>query len=252
MSGQGGWHPDPTGRFGQRWYDGSTWTDHVVSARGEVVTDAVPDTEHPLPPPRPAAVSTPPSPPPPPPATGGPPPPAWIPAGAPAPSGPPALQPAVAYRPGTGLAVGLLGVLLTALSLLAVPWGEGDDSGFTDVSAALRDAGSSAVNDLLLYTYGAWAAFGLLLVSALLVVMACLPLPASAAGNTYARVVGAGVTGLAAMLHGYFLQQLYPGDLAPGVGAWLGLAGFLLSGAGMVVGARRVLLTAGDPAGRRR
>lgn len=248
MSGQGGWHPDPTGRFGQRWYDGSTWTDHVVSARGEVVTDAVPDAQQPLPPPRPAAVSTPP---PPPPTPGALPPPAWIPAGPSGPAGPPGHQSVVAYRPGTGLAVGLLGVLLTVLSLVVVPWGDGDDSAFLDVSGALRDAGSSAVGDVLLYTYGAWAAFVLLLGSALLVVMACLPLPASAAGNTYARVAGAVVTGLAAVLHGYVLQQLFPGDLSPGPGAWLGLAGFLLSGVGMVVGARRVPVTAGDLPGRR-
>lgn len=159
------------------------------------------------------------------------------------------MAPDVAYRPGTGLAVGLLGVLLTVLSLLVVPWGEGDDNNFTDVSGALRDAGSAAVDDVFLYTYGAWAAFALLLVGASLVIMACLPLPASSAGNTYARVIGAIVTGLAAMLHGYFLQQLYPGDLAPELGAWLGLAGFLLSGSGMVIGARRVPITAGDPAG---
>jgi len=248
VSEQGGWHPDPTGRFGQRWFDGSRWTDHVVSARGEVVTDTVPDAEQPLAPPRPVAVSTPP----PPPSTTGAPPPAWIPAGPSGRPGAPGPQPVVAYRPGTGLALGLLGVLLTALSLIVVPWGEGDDNRFTDVSGALRDAGSAAVDDVFLYTYGAWAAFGFLLVGAVLVVMACVPLPASAAGNTYARVLGAGVTGLAAMLHGYFLQQLYPGDLAPELGAWLGLAGFLLSGVGMVVGARRVLLTTGDTAGRPR
>ncbi len=27
-----GWHPDPTGRHDHRWWDGSTWTDHVSDA----------------------------------------------------------------------------------------------------------------------------------------------------------------------------------------------------------------------------
>jgi len=34
----GGWHPDPTGRHQQRWWDGSTWTDQVADD-GAVSTD---------------------------------------------------------------------------------------------------------------------------------------------------------------------------------------------------------------------
>lgn len=143
------------------------------------------------------------------------------------------------YRPGWGLGLGLTGVLLVVLSLLVVPWGDGDASRFTDLSGGLRDAGSEAVDDVFLYAYGAWAGFLLLTLSLVLVLVACLPLPATSAGNTYARVVGAVVTGLAAVLHGYLLQQVYVGDLSPEPGAWLGLVGFVLAGAGMVVGARR-------------
>lgn len=34
----GGWHPDPSGRHEQRYYDGSAWTEHVVDA-GHQSTD---------------------------------------------------------------------------------------------------------------------------------------------------------------------------------------------------------------------
>lgn len=33
------WRPDPTGRHAQRWFDGSTWTDHVADAHGTTATD---------------------------------------------------------------------------------------------------------------------------------------------------------------------------------------------------------------------
>ncbi|EED6225551.1 DUF2510 domain-containing protein, partial [Salmonella enterica subsp. enterica serovar Haifa] len=26
---QAGWHPDPSGQFEQRYWDGATWTEHV-------------------------------------------------------------------------------------------------------------------------------------------------------------------------------------------------------------------------------
>lgn len=38
---EGAWHPDPTGRFAQRYHDGQAWTDHVVDAAGAQQTDAV-------------------------------------------------------------------------------------------------------------------------------------------------------------------------------------------------------------------
>ncbi len=37
----GGWHPDPAGRHEQRYYDGTTWTEHVVDA-GIQSTDPLP------------------------------------------------------------------------------------------------------------------------------------------------------------------------------------------------------------------
>jgi hypothetical protein len=37
------WYPDPTGRFAQRYWDGSGWTDHVATAAGVVEADRVED-----------------------------------------------------------------------------------------------------------------------------------------------------------------------------------------------------------------
>ena len=34
-----GWHPDPTKRHRQRWWDGLHWTEHVISTTGENVVD---------------------------------------------------------------------------------------------------------------------------------------------------------------------------------------------------------------------
>jgi hypothetical protein len=33
------WYPDPSGRFAQRYWDGTTWTPHVASATGEQSAD---------------------------------------------------------------------------------------------------------------------------------------------------------------------------------------------------------------------
>ncbi|MGY6500275.1 MAG: DUF2510 domain-containing protein [Acidimicrobiales bacterium] len=35
----GAWHPDPTGRFAQRYHDGQNWTDHVADAAGTPSSD---------------------------------------------------------------------------------------------------------------------------------------------------------------------------------------------------------------------
>lgn len=35
------WHPDPTGRYAQRYHDGANWTEHVVDAQGVQSTEPV-------------------------------------------------------------------------------------------------------------------------------------------------------------------------------------------------------------------
>ncbi|MBL8775740.1 MAG: DUF2510 domain-containing protein [Acidimicrobiales bacterium] len=49
---QGRWYADPTGRFAQRWWDGSRWTADVVLAGGQQTADPAP---LPDPPPTPPA-----------------------------------------------------------------------------------------------------------------------------------------------------------------------------------------------------
>lgn len=38
-----GWYPDPAGRFSQRYYDGTRWTEHVADASGNQSTEPVSD-----------------------------------------------------------------------------------------------------------------------------------------------------------------------------------------------------------------
>jgi len=42
ISSPAGWHPDPLGRFVQRWWDGSHWTGHVSDATGATAVDPTP------------------------------------------------------------------------------------------------------------------------------------------------------------------------------------------------------------------
>jgi hypothetical protein len=35
------WHPDPTGRHAQRWFDGTVWTEHVADVHGTTSTDPI-------------------------------------------------------------------------------------------------------------------------------------------------------------------------------------------------------------------
>jgi len=38
-AGGGGWYPDPTARYALRYWNGSTWTEHVTSGDGSVRAD---------------------------------------------------------------------------------------------------------------------------------------------------------------------------------------------------------------------
>lgn len=229
-----GWHPDPTHRFGQRYYDGSSWTDHVVGAQGQVVTDPLPPADTPFPPPRPVASA-----PPPPPAGA-------APAFAAVPPTPHATHGhagggQVSYRPGAGLACGVLGLLLLLLGLLALPWADASRSRFTDLSSGVRDAGSDAVDDLALYHYAAWLGFALLVLLLVLVVLSGVPLPRSSAGNSVARVIGALLAGLGLVLHVVTVTHVFRGPATPAFGAWVGAAGYVVLLVAMVLGARRVI-----------
>lgn len=103
------WHPDPTGRFAQRYYDGQRWTAHVAGRDGSQSEDPAP-VDPALPAPgSPQAAAAPPVA-----ATG-------TPAAATAP-------PVAAASPtgtsvvGPGLLVAGLGALLTILAMFALDW----------------------------------------------------------------------------------------------------------------------------------
>lgn len=149
----------------------------------------------------------------------------------------------VRYRPGAGLPVGLAGLALLALSLFAMRWVDGDGGMFGQVSRAIRSAGSARVADPLLFAYGSWGAFALAGLTAVFVLVAGVPLRPTTAGNTVPRVVGAVVAGGSAIVHALFVVDLFAGPVSPQPGAWLGVAGYLLAGAGITLGARRISAT---------
>lgn len=234
LSGTEGWFADPSGRFGRRWFDGAAWTGDVVSADGRVVSDPLPEPGRSHPPsawpetsgsaqgwqqPFPGQSN-------------------WAAPplqqqGAPPPGG-------IRYAPGAGLAVAAVGLILAALSLFALDWADGSDGAFLDLSSRVRDAGSDAVNDNGIYLYAAWLGFVLFGVTVVLTVLAGLPVPPTAAGNRYPRIVCSLVAGLAAVLHTVAVVHVFRGPADPQFGAWLGVGGYLVVIVGMVLGARRV------------
>ncbi len=217
-----GWFADPSGRFGQRWYDGHAWTDQVVAANGTAISDPLPVGGAPFPPPFAGPPAGPPAAPP---AA----PPAWRldrPVGDTAP---------VRLLPGATLGVGLLGVLLVALSLLGVPWTtEGPGAGFLDLHETAREADGSVETVLWLY---AVAGGFLLLAGALVgVVLAGTPLPSRPGAATGWRIVVSAGSALAVVLHTVTVVRVFRGPATPGLGAWLGIVGYFVIVGAMVLG----------------
>ena len=236
-----GWYPDPTGRFGQRWYDGHRWTAQVVAASGSAIEDPLPDGARPFPPPvqqAPAPAAQPPG------VHSGPPH-AAAPAAHPAHASPVAVAPhhggaagAVRLRPGATLAIGLLGVLLVALSLLGVPWStEGSGLSFFDVSEAAREW--SGDGELVIRIYGAFAGFLMLFLALVFVVGAGVPLPRSPAAATINRMLTSFGCSVAVVLHTVTVVRIFRGPASPEIGAWLGVVGYFVIIAAMVVGHHR-------------
>lgn len=210
-----GWFADPTGRFGQRWYDGHAWSDQVVAASGSAISDPLPPGGPPFPPPF---------------------------AGAPAQAHAHAHDPAVPVaaagvrlRPGATLGIGLLGVLLVALSLLGVPWTtEGPGFSFLDLSEASRDADGS--EETVVWAYAVAGGF-LLLAGALVgVVLAGTPLPGRLGAATGWRILASAGCALAVVLHTVTVVRTFRGPASPEIGAWLGVAGYFVIIAAMVIG----------------
>lgn len=192
-----GWYPDPSRRFAVRWYDGQLWTPHVQGPDGRPAHDDLAPQQQPQ---------------------------QQLPH-----------QP-LRYRPGVGLALGLVGLVLVALSLFVLKWVDADKGGFLDLSSALRDASSDPLDQPLAYAFGTWAGFALAGVSAVLVLLAGIPIPATRGPQQVWRIAGAVVAGAGAVLQ-TTLVALFPEVEA---GAWLGVAGFLVVCVGMIAGPHRV------------
>lgn len=231
-----GWFPDPSGRFGQRWYDGHRWSDQVVAANGNAIDDPLPEADRPYPPPMPTQVV------PPPPAQAGPVSPAAVPGLAPRPAVPPHPAPAPwtgaperRLRPGATLGIGLFGLLITALSLFGVPWvSDGPGANFFDISEAARDAAGDG--ELVVRAYGAAGGFVLFVLALGAVVLAGLPAPSRPAAAAVLRVAATGVCGLAAVLHTVTVVRIFRGPASPDIGAWLGTLGYFVAIIGLVIG----------------
>ncbi len=221
-----GWYDDPSGRFGKRWHDGTSWTAQVVGANGTVTTD---------PPQPPASPATP------------------VPA-TPVPITPPlgGWQPepaagnslAVRYRPGAGIIVSVIGLVGVLLSLLVLKWADADRGTWLDLSKTLRqvhDTSHLTTPQLVTVQYGVWGAWALLVATVVLVVLAGIPVPRTRAGNTVWRIAGTIVVGVAAVVQTITITQVFKGSPSPQAGAWIGVAGWLCVGVGLSLGARPTL-----------
>ena len=125
------WHPDPTGRFGQRYFDGSAWTEHVLGASGQTVADPLSQT-YPPPPPGSAVTSI-----------GGP-----AGAGAPVATGP-------RRTSWYGLGVAGVGVLFILLSLFVLNWA--DDTSASDIRSDIPDSLDGVnLEDVITFRYIQW------------------------------------------------------------------------------------------------
>lgn len=141
------------------------------------------------------------------------------------------------YGPGAGLTVGLLGVGCIAISLFGMNWVDAPGGTFLQLSGQARQLGSHPLG-LPVFSYLVWVGFLLMAVTAGFVLLAGVPVPRTAAGNSYPRVIGALVAAFAAAAQMYVVVRGFPARLvAPG--AWLGVAGYLITITGFIIGARR-------------
>jgi len=257
-----GWRADPTGRFSHRWFDGNDWTDHVVGANGQPTTDAFPRqaVQPALPPPggstaagggwgapsspwEPAAAIEPAgsewapyaasSPPPanvttaPPSVTGG----AWrtqvaVPLSSPLPA-----DAADDSRWVPSIVVALAGLVGVALSLFLLDWSSSGGS-FLDGRKFAEFIQGSTLDDLLRWSvqYGSFAVFGL---TAAAVVAVVLARPSQAL-----RFVAALLAAIGAVVHTFTVVRWFRG-VDPGIGAWVGTAGYLVVLIGLGLDAAR-------------
>lgn len=141
------------------------------------------------------------------------------------------------YGPGAGLTVGLIGVGCIAVSLFGANWLDVRRGAFLQLGGLARRLGVHQLG-VPIFSYLVWAGYLLLALTAGLVLLAGIPLPRTAAGNSYPRVIGALVAAFAAAVQTYVIVRAFPARMAA-PGAWVGVAGYLVVIAGFVIGARR-------------
>jgi hypothetical protein len=141
--------------------------------------------------------------------------------------------------PGVGLAVGIAGLVLVALSLFVLNWADVDDSTFLKLSEGVRDASGDGI-DRVISTYAGFGGFVLFGLAAVSVLLAGVPIPATRAGATYNAIVGTVICGGAAVYQAAAITRLFRGPASAEIGAWLGVIGYFVIVVGMVIGARRV------------
>lgn len=141
------------------------------------------------------------------------------------------------YGPGIGLTVGLVGVGCIAISLFGMNWLDALRGTFLQLGGQARQLGSHALG-VPVFSYLVWAGFLFMAVTAMFVLLAGIPVPRTATGNSYPRVIGALVAAFAAAAQTYVIVRGFPARLvAPG--AWLGVAGYLVTIVGFIIGAHR-------------
>lgn len=218
-----GWYPDPTGRFAQRYYDGSDWTDHVTQADGRPGSDRLPRSSSGFPAPTVGGAPQP-----------GPP----IAAG---PSG----SPTEVLSKGTGvfgLAAAGFGWFLVVLSLLALEWGK--DVTFPDLAKhssdhipALPFVEDGIFSDFLSWLYVKGLGFVWLGVLTLVLVLVAVSLRGR--DRSGPRVLAALVAGLGAVAQMTVVVRLGRGPADLEFGAWVGVFGYLVAVVGVGIGSSR-------------
>lgn len=217
-----GWYPDPSGRFPQRYYDGQAWTEQVVGANGMATTDIGTDASTLPAPTGPASISTPIAIPPSPAST----------------TGTSEVTREPAHRLSwTGIAVAVLGTALTALSVTALSWASG--TSFSDLREVSDTLSSSSYDDAVVaHHYGSWAWVLLLLVVAAGVVLVAAAI--NRRDGTGLRLVVAAVAATGALAHAGYVAQMFEGPgPAPGIGAWAGSLGYLITIVGLAIATPR-------------
>lgn len=206
------WHPDPTGRFGQRYFDGRAWTDHVVGANGQTIADPLAQS---YPPPPPGSAVT------------------GVRAGA-APA--PPIDAGSRRTSWYGVAVAGVGSLFVLLSLYALNWGDNVSAGDIrdDIPSPLPDG--LDIEDVITFRYIEWG--GLILLLLTLAGLAVVASGIQRRDGDGGRVLTAITAGLGALAHTFTVVRSFtgPGD-DPAVGAWLGTVGFLVVIVGCAIAA---------------